>query len=106
MDDFKYLYCVVGFEGKGIIFVFIDNEIKDESFLEYLNNVFFFGEVWSVLLWLWFFFWKLLFLIEFFLNWCFIYSCEFFLGSGFVNVKYSCKENLLIVYGFVEEKLL
>ncbi|KAI9220476.1 dynein heavy chain and region D6 of dynein motor-domain-containing protein [Blastocladiella britannica] len=45
MEDFKVMYKVAGVQGKPATFIFTDNEVKEENFLGYINNILTSGEV-------------------------------------------------------------
>jgi len=44
-EDIKTLYKIAGFKGQPVCFIFTDAEVKDEGFLEYINQILMTGEV-------------------------------------------------------------
>ena len=44
-EDIKGLYKVAGVKGQPVAFIFTDTEVKEEGFLEYINQILMTGEV-------------------------------------------------------------
>ena len=44
-EDLKALYKVAGLKGQKVAFIFTDAEVKEESFLEFINQILMTGEV-------------------------------------------------------------
>ena len=44
-EDLKTLYKVAGLKGQPVCFIFTDAEVKEESFLEFINQILMTGEV-------------------------------------------------------------
>jgi len=44
-EDLKALYKIAGLKGKKVCFIFTDAEVKDEGFLEFINQILMTGEV-------------------------------------------------------------
>ncbi|KAI9206840.1 dynein heavy chain and region D6 of dynein motor-domain-containing protein [Polychytrium aggregatum] len=45
MEDLKVMYKVAGAQGRSLTFIFTDNEVKEEIFLGYINNILTSGEI-------------------------------------------------------------
>lgn len=45
LEDIKAMYKIAGFKGQPVAFIFTDAEVKEESFLEYINQILMTGEV-------------------------------------------------------------
>lgn len=45
LEDLKAMYKVAGAQGKSMTFIFTDNEVKEENFLGFINNILTSGEI-------------------------------------------------------------
>jgi dynein heavy chain len=45
LEDLKFMYKIAGAQGKSMTFIFTDNEVKEETFLGFINNILTSGEI-------------------------------------------------------------